>query len=179
MLLAAAIASVQGRPIAQADALFSFHSSAWLNLHHILWSKGEGAPLPADLPQPERRAWAAGLEFYALYSKRDLIFDEELIAIKEPLRTAEARTSLDGLPIKSGVRTTLERLRPIYQKHWWPAHDRTNREWIAAVRPLIDRQARRSTDPSHALTASRPPTIPCGSTCQYVQAVSVRTNRAL
>jgi hypothetical protein len=28
---------------------------------------------------------------------------------------------------------------PIYRRHWWPAHDRTNREWIAAVRPLVDR----------------------------------------
>jgi hypothetical protein len=28
---------------------------------------------------------------------------------------------------------------PIYRKYWWPAHDRSNREWIAAVRPVIDR----------------------------------------
>jgi hypothetical protein len=139
VLLAAAIAITQGRPIAQADALFSFHSNAWLNLHHILWSKGEGAPLPGDMPDPERRAWAAGIEFYAPYSKRNLIFDDELITIKEALRTAEERTSLDRLPIDSGVRTTLERLMPIYGKHWWPAHDRMNREWIAAVRPLVDR----------------------------------------
>jgi hypothetical protein len=138
VLLAAAIALTQGRPIAQADAFFSFHSNAWLNLHHILWSKGEGAPLPPDMPEPERIAWDSGIEFYAPYSRRNL-FDDELIAIKEALRTAEGRTSLDGLPIDSGVRTTLERLMPIYQKHWWPAHDRTNREWIAAVRPLIDR----------------------------------------
>jgi hypothetical protein len=27
----------------------------------------------------------------------------------------------------------------IYRKHWWPAHDQMNREWIAAVRPLVDR----------------------------------------
>jgi antitoxin ParD1/3/4 len=58
--------------------------------------------------------------------------------IKSRGRAARA-TTLDGLPIDSGVRTTLERLMPIYQKNWWPAHDRTNREWIAAVRPLIDR----------------------------------------
>src|SRR5688572_17039586 len=139
VLLGAAIAIAQKRPIAQADVFFAFHSNAWLNLHHILWSKGEGAPLPADMPEPERSAWAAGLEFYAPYSKRDLVFDEELIAIKEALRTAEAMTSLDGLPIDSSVRTTLERLMPTYLKHWWPAHDRTNREWIVAVRPLIDR----------------------------------------
>jgi len=125
--------------MAQADALFSFHSNAWLNLHHILWSKGEGAPLPVDMPEAERTAWAAGIELYAPYSKRNLISDDELIATKEALRTVEARTSLDGLPIASGVRTTLERLMPIYRKHWWPAHDRMNREWIVAARPLVDR----------------------------------------
>jgi hypothetical protein len=139
VLAACAIAIAQERPMAQADAFFSFHSNAWLNLHHILWSKGEGAPLPADMPEAERTAWAAGIELYAPYSKRNLILDEELIAIKEALRPAEERTNLDGLPIDSGVRTTLERLMPIYRQHWWPAHDRTNSEWIAAVRPLIDR----------------------------------------
>ena len=138
VLLAAALAIAARRPIA-ADALFSFHSNAWLNLHHILWSKGVGAPLPADMPEAERTAWEAGIEFYAPYSKRNLILDDELITIKEALRIAEGRTSLEGLPIDGAVRTTLERLMPIYRKHWWPAHDRTNREWIAAVRPLVDR----------------------------------------
>jgi hypothetical protein len=139
VLLACAIGIAQGRPTAQTDALFSFHSNAWLNLHHILWSRGEGAPLPADMPEAERTAWATGIDLYAPYSKRNLIFDDELIKIKEVLRTGEGKTSLDGLAIDSGVRTTLERLMPIYRKHWWPAHDRTNREWIAAVRPLVDR----------------------------------------
>ena len=91
------------------------------------------------MPEAERDAWAAGVELYAPYSKRNLIFDDELINIKEALRTAGERTSLDGLAIDGSVRATLERLMPIYRKHWWPAHDRTNREWIAAVRPLIDR----------------------------------------
>jgi len=139
VLLACAIAVAQGSPMAQADALFSFHSNAWLNLHHILWSRGEGAPLPADMPETERAAWAAGIERYAPYSRRNLLFDDELIKIKEALRTAEGKTGLDGLAIGGEVKTTLERLMPIYQKHWWPAHDRTNREWIAAVRPLVDR----------------------------------------
>ena len=134
-----AIAAAQGRPLAQSDALFGFHSNPWLNLHHILWSKGEGAPLPADMPEAERVAWMAGIESYAPYSRRNLIFDVELVAIKEALRTTGEKTSLEGLPIASGVRETLERLMPIYRKHWWAAHDRTNREWIAAVRPLVDR----------------------------------------
>jgi hypothetical protein len=139
VVLACAIAFAQARPMAQADGFFSFHSNPWLNLHHILWSRGDGAPLPADMPESERTAWAAGVEFYAPYSKRDLIFDDGLIAIKEELRSAEEKASLDGLAIESGAKATLERLMPIYRKHWWPAHDRTNRDWIAAVRPLVAR----------------------------------------
>jgi hypothetical protein len=139
VLLTCAFAIAQVRPLAQADALFAFHSNAWLNLHHILWSRGDGAPLPADMPEDERAAWVAGIEFYAPYSKRDLLFDDELIATKEALRYAERKESLDELAIDSGVKATLQRLMPIYRRHWWPAHDRTNREWIAAVRPLLDR----------------------------------------
>jgi hypothetical protein len=141
VLLACAIAIAQRGPTAQTDALFSFHTNSWLNLHHILWSKGDGAPLPADMSESDRAAWQAGIEFYAPYSKRNLLFDADLLAIKEGLRTAGERKSLDGLPIDDAVKTTLERLMPIYRKYWWPAHDRINREWIAAVRPLLDRHA--------------------------------------
>jgi len=129
---------MHGRLMAQADKLFSFHSNPWMNLHHILCSRGEGAPLPAQMQEVERKAWAAGVEFYAPYSKRNLIFDDELVTIKEALRTAEGKVNLDGLQIDSGVRATLERLMPIYLKYWWPSHDQTNRDWIASVRPLVD-----------------------------------------
>jgi hypothetical protein len=138
LLLTCAITIVPGRLMAQADTLFSFHSNAWMNLHHILWSRGEGAPLPAHMQEAERKVWAAGIEFYAPYSKRNLIFDDELITIKEALRTAEGKVSLEGLRIDSAVRATLERLMPIYRKYWWPSHDQSNRDWIAAVRPLVD-----------------------------------------
>ena len=138
ILLACTIAIAQ-EPISQTVALFSFHSNPWLNLHHILWFKGEGAPVPADMQEAERSVWAEGVAFYAPYAKRNLILDDELITIKEALRIAENRTELEGLPIKSEVRTPLERLMPIYMRHWWPAHDRTNRAWIAAVQPIIDR----------------------------------------
>jgi hypothetical protein len=138
LLLVCAIAILPGRLMAQADPLYSFHSNSWMNLHHILWSRGEGAPLPGHMQESERKVWAAGIEFYASYSKRNLIFDEELITIKEALRTAEGKVSLEGLKSDSGVRVTLERLMPIYRKYWWPSHDQSNRDWIAAVRPLVD-----------------------------------------
>ena len=127
VLLASAIAVAQARPMAQADAFFSFHSNAWLNLHHILWSRGEGAPLPADLPEAERTAWAAGIEFYAPYSRRNLISDDELIAIKEALRNMEGRTSLDErtgfvgrLPID--VHATEQTARPMSSPRRQPYH---------------------------------------------------------
>jgi hypothetical protein len=91
------------------------------------------------MPDAERQAWQAAIEFYAPYSRKNLIFDNELIAIKEALRTAENNTNLDGVTIDNGVKATLERVMSIYRKHWWAAHDRTNREWIAAVLPLVDR----------------------------------------
>jgi hypothetical protein len=50
-----------------------------------------------------------------------------------------AKANLDGIMLDPALKTMLERLMPIYQKHWWPAHDRTNREWIAAAQPMIDR----------------------------------------
>jgi hypothetical protein len=136
---AAAIVGAVARSVAEADALFEFHSNPWLNLHHILWARGERAAPPADMPDAERSAWNEGIAFYAPYAKRNLLFDEELLKIKEALRTVETNTSLDGVAIDAGVKATLERLMPIYRKHWWPAHDRTNREWIGAARKLVDR----------------------------------------
>ncbi len=61
----AAIVATPARSTAQADALFEFHSNSWLNLHHILWARGERAAPPADMPDAERSAWNEGIAFYA------------------------------------------------------------------------------------------------------------------
>ena len=139
VLLACAIAIVPERPTAQADALFAFHSNPWLNLHHFVRASARGGPAPTGLSEDDSRQWAAGVEFYKPYSQRDLLFDEELRNIKSALRGAEGKTSLEGIKIDAGLKATLERLMPIYQKHWWLEHDRANRAWIAAVKPLVDR----------------------------------------
>jgi hypothetical protein len=62
-----------------------------------------------------------------------------MVAIKTALRGAEGKSSLDGISIDAALKATLERIMPIYQKRWWPEHDRANREWIAAMQPLVDR----------------------------------------
>jgi hypothetical protein len=131
-------------PAAQQKPLFSFHSNAWLNLHHYVRSNARGGPAPTGLTDEERAQWAAGVEFYKPYVNRDLNADEGMVAIKTALRgaegkTARARASLEGIAIDAALKTTLERIMPIYQKRWWPEHDRANRDWIVAMQPLVDR----------------------------------------
>ena len=69
----------------------------------------------------------------------------------------EGKASLDGIAIDAGLKETLERLMPIYQKHVSPEHDRRNRAWIGAVQPLLDRHG---TALSQALTRTYESTWP-------------------
>ena len=137
LVMLAGIASVA--PAAQQKPFFTFHSNAWLNLHHYVRSNARGGPAPTGLTDSERAQWAAGVEFYKPYVPRELALDDGMIAIKTALRGAEGKTSLDGIALDPALKATLERIMPIYQKRWWPEHDRANREWIAAMQPLVDR----------------------------------------
>ena len=144
VLLAFAIAPM--RPAAQPSVLFAFHSNAWLNLHHLVRLSARGEPPAAGLAEDESKTWAAGVDLYKPYGQRDLLFDAGMVDIKTALRGAEGKTNLEGIAVDENLKATLERLMPIYQKHWWLEHDRTNRAWIAAVQPLLDR---------HGLAVSR------------------------
>ena len=139
-LLASVLTIATMPQAAQPSALFAFHSNAWLNLHHFARASARGGfPAPTGLSEEESRQWAAGIEAYKPYAARDLLLDDGMVDIKTALRGAERGMSLDGIAIDAGLKATLERLLPIYQKHWWPEHDRANRAWIAAVQPLLDR----------------------------------------
>lgn len=142
LLVASVVGIATMRPAAQSNpsnTLFTFHSNPWLNLHHFARSSARGGPAPTGLSAEESRQWAAGVEFYKPYAPRDLLGDDGMVEIKSALRGAEGKASLDGIAIDAGLKAILERMMPIYQKHWWPAHDRANRAWIAAVQPLLER----------------------------------------
>lgn len=126
-------------PAAQQKALFTFHSNAWLNLHHYVRANARGGPGPSGLTQEEQKGWAAGVEFYKPYAARDVLRDDGMVAIASALRGAEGRNNLDGIAIDPPLKSMLERLMPIYRTHGWPEHDRANREWITAIMPLVDR----------------------------------------
>jgi hypothetical protein len=157
LLLSSGVAIATMQPTAQTNALFTFHSNSWLNLHHFARVSARGGPAPVGLSEDEGRQWAAGIEFYKPYAARDVLRDEEMIAIKSALRGADGKTSLDGIAIDTALKATLQRLMPIYQKHWWPAHDRANRAWIAAVQPLL---ARHGTALRQAITRTYDTTWP-------------------
>jgi hypothetical protein len=136
LLLAMAVAATESR--AQSSTLFSFHSNPWINLHHFARAAARGVPVKADRSEQERAEWVAGIELYKPYAARDL-FDQGMIDIKWALHTADGKSNLEGIAIDGNVKAALERLMPIYQKHWWPAHDRANQAWIAGAKPLLDR----------------------------------------
>jgi hypothetical protein len=137
LVMLAGVASLS--PAAQQKPLFTFHSNAWLNLHHYVRANARGGPAPTGLTPEEQKQWAAGVEFYKPYAARDVLRDDGMVVIASALRGAQGKTSLEGLAIEPALRATLEQLMPIYQRRWWPDHDRANREWIATVSPLVDR----------------------------------------
>ena len=126
-------------------AQLRFYSSFWINLHHTLYGAASDRrpqtggrrpvdPLPAPLTAPftdeERAAWEAAITFYERnIADRDLRFGYDMSHIKIAL--ADGR--LDADVISSELRATLQRAAPIYRRHFWTAHDRSNREWIAAM----------------------------------------------
>ena len=119
-----------------------FHSAFWINLHHLLygaaWARRphDGgrrnvpdmpAPLPSTLSVEERAAWETAVDYYdRTLASRDLLTGMGMMQIKTALAAEDLASSAVGVEL----RAVLERAAPIYSKHWWPAHDRSNREWI-------------------------------------------------
>lgn len=137
-----------------AETLFDFRSNPWVNLHHVLYRHGmkgladdrdkhpDGLDNvdPTMLPAGERSAWDAAVAYYAAnVSPRNVVMDDELIAINQALSDRGASQSLEGAAIPAPLARELERTMPIYRAHWWADHDRKNRAWIAIVQPEVAR----------------------------------------
>lgn len=118
----------------QSTPIFDFHSGFWVNLHHFLLEQAMQASAAADSPE-----WRRALDHYrANLVKKDML-DREMEAINHALSVRESASSLEGSGLKPELIAVLQEAAPEYRKRWWPAHERTDREWIAAVRPLIQK----------------------------------------
>jgi hypothetical protein len=63
------------------------------------------------------------------------LFSDAMGQIREALLAGGAQLPQHGLePEHSAV---LVAAAPVYRRHWWPAHDRANRDWIADVIPRV------------------------------------------
>lgn len=148
LLTAAAQTPPSSRPqsVAAEVSNLRFHSDFWMNLHHVLyaaaWSNRPEAGtlralagrLPAPLEGPftdeERAAWRAAVEYYDReLAGRDLLSGRGMLALKAALVEGD----LSGDAVGASLRQVLESAAPVYRRSFWPAHDRANREWIAAL----------------------------------------------
>ncbi len=141
--------------------VFEFHSGFWLNLHHFLYQtaraqknspstvRSEGAAVTvagdAKLTEEEARVWKAAVDYYvANFADQDLLFNGDLVALKNQLGDFETCTELSGRSaprcdagLSPELTRALEPAAAVYRAHWWPEHDRANRQWTARVAPLV------------------------------------------
>ena len=147
--------------------VFEMHSGFWVNLHHFLYLQarllkgdsstkvtGRGAAQPdelpvslVDFPEADIHAWQDAVAFYTKdLAGRDLLLNGDMEIINNQLSMMEACPDLEGktTPLcKSGLRqdlvAALERAAPVYRARWWAQQDRSNREWISQVAPMIQK----------------------------------------
>ena len=100
------------------------------------------------LSPAERLAWDSSVDYYAAnYANKDLLFNNDLILLKnqlgdfedcDELSGARKQTCDAGLPPK--LTQVLETAAAVYRAHLWDEQDRANRRWVARVAPLIEEQ---------------------------------------
>lgn len=157
LLLSTLVAPVPGQDTedpnhVESTERFAFHSSPWLNLHHMLyqWARGLAPRADGDRRPPvevretaqlegwsaeERSSWQAAVDHYAeSIVARSLTFNGELYQLKRELLSA-GETIPDDLPYRASP--VLRAAMPIYREHFWRAHDARNRRWVTEVLPQL------------------------------------------
>lgn len=163
LLLAVALASSVATPhlTAQPGArIFRFNPDGfWLNLHHFLYVLGRAevktpdmtrravVAAPADqaaglthLTEVEREAWMAAVRSYAAgWSKKDAVFDDDLVAVTTALGRLRQDLPVSSAKVDATLAAVLDQVGPIYRTVWWPAHRQANLEQFVALQKLLDR----------------------------------------
>lgn len=145
-----------------SDRYFEFHSGFWINLHLFLYEEavtrkggrdiGREAEFTADstisagLSGDEKTKWDAAIAYYqANLIPLDLLTNDKMRNIKNTLEGLENAPSVSRAHLDPGLIRVLDNVAPTYREHWWTAHDKANRDWIAAVTPLADQNGEQLT----------------------------------
>src|SRR5580693_5722734 len=176
LLLPLALLTPLGAPAQQSSSaygplpVFEFHSGFWINLHHTLYYEAKlretppagsqkGNPVPqvklklmkdaaTALSPAEHVAWDNSVAYYAAnYANKDLLFNNELILIKNQLADFEDCDELSGVRKKTcdaglppKLTQALDAAASVYRAHLWTDQDRANRRWVARVAPIVEEQ---------------------------------------
>jgi hypothetical protein len=169
LLIPAAATAQQSSSAYGPLPVFEFHSGFWINLHHTLYYEAKLRETPSSAPQKpstgslkletmkgvvaslsaaERAIWDSAVAYYAAsYAEKDLLFNNDMILLKNQLGDFEdcdelsgtrKKTCNAGLPAK--LTQVLEAAAPVYRAHLWADQDRANRRWVARVAPLVEEQ---------------------------------------
>jgi hypothetical protein len=135
---------------------FAFHSDLWMNLHHFLYAwatqeKSPTVPRPHRRPMPdkahppalapdEQALWDRAVAFYReKLGDHSLVFSLELRDLKRRHWNPAYLPATPPHPLLNEIERTIATVRPVYEKHWWPEHDRANRAWLATIAPTVAR----------------------------------------
>src|SRR5580700_2137453 len=176
LLLPFALLTARAAPAQQSSSaygplpVFEFHSGFWINLHHTLYYEAKLRESPPTAPQKgnpvpqvklklmkdaatalspaERITWDNSVAYYAAnYANKDLLFNNELILLKNQLADFEDCDELSGTRKKAcdaglpaQLTQALDPAAPVYRAYLWPDQDRANRRWVARVAPLVEEQ---------------------------------------
>ncbi|MBD8525967.1 hypothetical protein [Pseudomarimonas arenosa] len=147
-LLAAAISA----PLHAEDRIaalqrIEFLSNLHVNQHHFLHAlaRERGDPLdylrehakPA-LSEPDLAPLQSAIDYYRAHLvKRNLLFDGYLHNVKLHLMEHASADALSVGKMQQGLYQALLNTRPIYEEHFWPAHDAANRQLVMQTLSLL------------------------------------------
>lgn len=158
LLISPAAASGGAATQLPRSELFTFHSDIFINLHHFLYRWAQAGPgadtggldpriglLDDDvaryqrMSEAEREAWDLAATYYRFdMVTRDLLFDEEMVALRDCL--VMAGTYCDRIAERDqGTLEVLNNVMPVYRSVFWSRHNSENRRWMDELIPLARR----------------------------------------
>jgi hypothetical protein len=140
-------------PIAAAPEIFRFHVGLWANLHQVLIHESllpkpgfEGpkslahrsvAPI-TELSSSEVGPWRDALAYYdRRFTTRNTFTDEFIDAVRGLTASANEPSLPLSLSLAADWKVLLGNAAPVYRAHFWPAHERADRAYVDAIRPLV------------------------------------------
>jgi hypothetical protein len=121
--------------VAQQAEVFEFHSGFWVNLHQFLFDRA----MDQKSPPSGSAAWQEAVDYYRREVVKHNLLDDDMAALNNRLARAGGAATLTGAGVDAPLAAVLEKAAVEYRRLWWPEHDKGNRAWIEAARPLIAR----------------------------------------